>query len=61
MSVTVSVRPRWNQGGARLHLLHNVTKQTIDRFSVTDKKAHDSTEFSTGSWLEDRLMLFDQA
>jgi len=52
---------RGEQGGARLHLLHNVTDQTIDRFSVTDEKAHDSTEFSTGSWLEDRLVLFDQA
>jgi len=54
-----------NHGGGsrveRLHLLHNVTEQTIDRFSVTDEKAHDSTEFSTGLWLEDRLVLFDQA
>ena len=52
---------RGEQGGARLHLLHNVTDQTIDQFSVTDEKAHDSTEFSTGPWLEDRLVLFDQA
>jgi len=52
---------RGEQGGARLHLLHNVTDQTIDRFSVTDEKAHDSTEFSTGSWLENRLVLFNQA
>ena len=52
---------RGEQGGARLHLLHNVTDQTIERFSVTDEKAHDSTEFSTGSWLKDRLVLFDQA
>ena len=52
---------RGEQGGARLHLLHNVTDQTIDRFSVTDEKTHDSTEFTTGSWLEDRLVLFDQA
>jgi len=44
-----------------LHLPHNVTEQTIDRFSVADEKTHDSTEFSTGSWLEDRLVLFDQA
>ncbi|GAB7120917.1 IS4 family transposase [Natrinema sp. JCM 9743] len=49
------------QGGARLHLLHNVTDQTIDRFNVTDEKAHDSTEFDTGPWLKDRLVLFDQA
>ncbi|ELZ21457.1 putative ISH8 transposase [Natrinema limicola JCM 13563] len=49
------------KGGARLHLLHNVTDQTIDRFSVTDEKAHDSTEFDTGPWLKDQLVLFDQA
>jgi len=52
---------RGEQGGARLHLLHNVTDQTIEQFSVTDEKAHDSTEFDTGPWLEDRLVLFDQA
>ena len=52
---------RGEQGGARLHLLHNVTDQSIEQFSVTDEKAHDSTEFETGPWLEDRLVLFDQA
>jgi len=49
------------QGGARLHLLHNVTDQTIDQFSITDEKSHDSTEFDTGPWLEGRLVLFDLA
>jgi len=49
------------QGGARLHLLHNVTDQTIDQFSITDEKAHDSTEFDTGPWLEGRLALLDLA
>jgi len=52
---------RGEQGGARLHLLHNVTDQTIDRFSITDEKAHDSTEFDTGPWLEGRLALLDLA
>lgn len=52
---------RGEQGGAPLYLLHNVTDQTIDRFSVTYEKAHHSTEFFTGSWLEDCLVLFDQA
>jgi IS4 transposase len=52
---------RGEQGGARLHLLHNVTDQTIDRFSVTDEKTHDSTPFATGSWLEDRLIMLDLA
>ncbi len=36
---------REEQAGARFHLLHNVTEQTIDRFSVTDEKRHDSTQF----------------
>jgi IS4 transposase len=43
---------RGEQGRARLHLLHNVTDQTIDQFSLTDEKTHDSTEFDTGPWLE---------
>ena len=49
------------QAGAKLHLLHNVTDQTIEQFTVTDEKAHDSTLFETGSWLEGRLALFDLA
>jgi len=49
------------QGGARLHLLHNVTDQTIDQFSITDEKAHDSTGFDTGPWLEGRLAILDLA
>ena len=53
--------PRRGEQGGTSTLLHTVTDQTIDRFSVTDEKAHDSTEFSTGSWLEDRLVLFDRA
>jgi len=52
---------RGEQGGARLHLLHNVTDQTIEQFSITDEKAHDSNGFNTGPWLKDRLVLFDQA
>lgn len=34
------------QAGARLHLLHNPTDQMLERFSITDEKAHDSTEFT---------------
>jgi len=43
------------------HLLHNATDQTIERIDVTDEKTHDSTLFKTGSWLENRLVLFDLA
>ncbi|GGM73968.1 hypothetical protein GCM10009017_24900 [Halarchaeum rubridurum] len=49
------------QAGAKLHLLHNATEQTIERLDVTDEKAHDSTLFKTGSWLQGRLVLFDLA
>ncbi len=45
----------------KLHLLHNATKQTIERIDTADEKAHDSTLFKTGPWLENRLMLFDLA
>jgi putative transposase len=49
------------QAGAKLHLLHNVTEQTIERIDTADEKTHDSTLFKTGPWLENRLMLFDLA
>jgi putative transposase len=49
------------QAGAKLHLLHNATKQTVGRIDVTDEKAHASTLFKIGSWLENRLVLFDLA
>ncbi|GGK79112.1 hypothetical protein GCM10009067_34270 [Haloarcula sebkhae] len=48
------------QAGAKLHLLHNATDQTIERIDVTDEKTHDSTLFKTGSWLHGRLVLFDE-
>ncbi|RKS76022.1 DDE family transposase [Haloarcula quadrata] len=35
------------QTGAKLHLLHNATDQTIERIDVTDEKTHDSTLFKT--------------
>ena len=49
------------QAGEKLHLLHNATDQTIERIDVTDEKAHDSTLFKTGPWLENHLVLFDFA
>jgi putative transposase len=49
------------QAGAKLHLLHNVTDQTIERLDTANEKTHDSTLFKTGPWLENRLMLFDLA
>lgn len=52
---------RVEQAGAKLHLLHNVTDQTIKKISITGERPHDSTEFETGSWLEGRLLILDLA
>ena len=49
------------QAGAKLHLLHNATEKTIERFDLTHEKTHGSTLFNTGSWLQGRLILFDLA
>ncbi|ELY73849.1 transposase (ISH8) [Natrinema pellirubrum DSM 15624] len=49
------------QAGAKLHLLHNATEQTIERLDTANEKTHDSTLFKTGPWLENRLLLFDLA
>ncbi|MDB2245257.1 IS4 family transposase [Halorubrum ezzemoulense] len=49
------------QAGAKLHLLHNATEQTIGQLDTANEKTHDSTLFKTGPWLENRLMLFDLA
>ena len=53
--------PHEEQAGAKLHLLHNAIEQTIERLDTADEKTHDSTPFKTGSWLENRLVLFDLA
>jgi putative transposase len=53
--------PHEEQAGAKLHLLHNATDETIERIDVTDEKTHDSTLFKTGSWLQGRLVLLDLA
>ncbi|ADE02119.1 ISH8-type transposase ISHvo13 (plasmid) [Haloferax volcanii DS2] len=48
-----------DQSGAKLHLVHNLTKQTIERFELTDERSHESSQFRTGNWLRGRLLLFD--
>ena len=50
---------REEQAGAKLHLLHNATDETIERIDVTEEKTHDSTLFQTGSCLRGRLVLLD--
>ncbi len=40
------------QAGAKLHLLHNTTEQTVRRIDTANEKTHDSTLFETGPWLD---------
>jgi len=49
------------QAGAKLHLLHDATEKTIERFDITHEKTHESSLFKTGLWLQGRLILFDLA
>ncbi len=48
-----------DQSGAKLHLVHNATTQTIEQFQLTDECTHESSQLRTGSWLRGRLVLFD--
>ena len=48
-----------DQSGAKLHLVQNASKQTIEQFRVTDERTHESSQLRTGSWLRGRLLLFD--
>jgi len=48
-----------DQSGAKLHLVHNATTQSIEQFQLTDECTHESSQLRTGSWLRSRLMLFD--
>jgi IS4 transposase len=48
-----------DQSGAKLHLVQNATKQTIEQFQLTDERTHESSQLRTGSWLRGRLLLFD--
>jgi len=48
-----------DQSGAKLHLVQNATKQTIEQFQLTDKRTHESSQLRTGSWLRGQLLLLD--
>jgi IS4 transposase len=48
-----------NQAGAKLHLVHNVTDETLERLDLTDERTHESSRFKNATWLEGRLLLFD--
>ncbi|WP_254533450.1 IS4 family transposase [Natrinema gelatinilyticum] len=48
-----------DQSGAKLHLVHNATTQSLEQFQLTDERTQESSQLRTGSWLRDRLLLFD--
>lgn len=50
-----------DHAGAKLHVVEAVSTGLPTEFSVTDARTHESTQLSTGSWLEKSLLLFDQA
>lgn len=48
-----------DQSGAKLHLVHNTTTQTIEQFQLTDERTHESSQLRTGNWLRGRLLSSD--
>ena len=50
-----------DHAGAKLHVVEAVSSGLPAEFSITDTRTHESTQFSTGSWVENALLLFDQA
>ena len=50
-----------DRAGAKLHLVHNLTDDTVERLDIGDERSHDSDHFRNGSWLDGRLLLIDLA
>ena len=50
-----------DRAGAKLHVVHNVTGEVIERLDLVDERSHDSDFFRNGSWLAGRLLLVDLA
>ena len=48
-----------DQSGAKLHLVHNATTQSLEQYQLTDERTQESSQLHTGSWLRGRLLLFD--
>jgi len=47
--------------GAKLHVVEAVSTGLPAEFTITDARTHESTQLSTGPWMEQALLLFDQA
>jgi IS4 transposase len=50
-----------DHAGAKLHVVEAVSTGLPTEFSITDARTHEFTELSTGPWVENALLLFDQA
>lgn len=50
-----------DRAGAKVHLVHNVSDETVSHLDISDERCHDSTLFRNGAWLEGRLLLVDLA
>jgi IS4 transposase len=50
-----------DHAGAKLHVVEAVSTGLPTEFTITDARTHESTQLSTGPWVEDALLLFDQA
>ena len=50
-----------DHAGAKLHVVEAVSTGLPSEFTITDARTHESTQLSTGPWMENALLLFDQA
>lgn len=50
-----------DHAGAKLHVVEAVSTGLPAEFSITDARTHEFTQLSTGPWVENALLLFDQA
>jgi IS4 transposase len=50
-----------DHAGAKLHVVESASTGLPTEFSITDARTHESTQLSTGPWLEKTLLLYDQA
>ncbi|MFC6764654.1 IS4 family transposase [Natrinema soli] len=50
-----------DHAGAKLHVVEAVSTGLPADFTITDARTHESTHLSTGPWVENALLLFDQA
>jgi len=50
-----------DHAGAKLHVVEAVSTGLPTEFTITDARTHESTQLATGPWVENALLLFDQA